>query len=77
MHLLPWHGMHLSIQTWIGIFTFIADHSWVDQRLWVSIAMESISVGLEDDGFPCDGRQMLGWRVVGMHLECSNARLEQ
>lgn len=77
MHLLPWHRMHLSIQTWLGIFTFIADHSWVEQRLWVSIATGSTSVGLGEDGSPGDGKWMLGWRAVGMHLECSNARLER
>lgn len=54
MHLLPWHGMHLSIQTWIGIFTFVAHHSWVSQWLWVSIRMGTpvlAGVGLEDKAF--------------------------
>lgn len=85
MHLLPWHGMHLSIQTWLGILTFIANHSWVERRLWVSIATGSTAVGLGEDGFPRlgedgfpgDGKRMLGWRVVGKHSECSNARLER
>lgn len=82
MHLLPWHGMHLSIQTWIGIFTFIADHSWVDQWLWVSIAVENTGVHRCWVGgwwlsMWWEAHVGLDWRVVRMHSECSNARLEQ